>query len=496
MTSLLTAASIQRLGIQGHEQFLGYATQLALLSGLIQLALGLLRVGFIVNFISHPALIGFTSAAALIIAGSQLATLLDLPMGRSGFYLGDFVSMLDRAPETHLLTMSIGIAALAALILLRRYPRRVPGSLVVVVSATLLSYFLNLERLGVAVVGEIPGGLPDFSFPPVGLQSTVVLLPAAVTIALISFMEAVASARVLATKARVRWDKNQELIGQGLAKVVAALSQGFPASGSFSRSALNLSSGAKTGLSSVCTALVLLFTLLFATPLLHHLPLAVLAALIISAVGHLVDFANMRAAWNANRSDGAVAWATFGTTLLFAPNIQDGIVAGIVLSLFFFIYNTTRPRIVVLGRRKDGTLGDAKRLTLPALHPRFAAMRFDDRLYFANVSYFENAVLRLMRNKPEVRYVLVACGGINGIDASGVHTLDTLAERLRDDGVTLVFSRVKIQVWEVLERTGALDRIGRDNFFRTDDQALQTIFGHLQDPPDSTAREKAGAIQP
>jgi SulP family sulfate permease len=487
MTSLLTAASIQRLGYLGDAHLVTSAILLALLSGLIQVALGLLRAGFIVNFVSHPALNGFTSAAALIIAGSQLGAVLGLPMGRSGFYLGDFAAMLQHVPGMHLLTLCTGIAAFTGLILIRKYAPRAPAALFVVAGATLLSYFLRFERLGVDVVGEIPRGLPEFSLPAIGLQPTIALLPAAATIALISFMEAVASAKIMATKTRVPWDKNQELIGQGLAKVAAALSQGFPVSGSFSRSALNLANGAKTGMSSVFTACVLLVALLVATPLLYHLPTAVLAALIISAVGNLVDFRAMAAAWKAERSDGIVAWVTFSTTLLFAPNIQDGIVAGIVLSLFFFIYQTTRPRIVVLGRREDGTLGDSKRRAKGALPPALAAIRFDDRLYFANVSYFEAAVRRLLREKPAALYVLVVCSGINSIDASGVHTLETLAERLRDDGITMVFSMVKIQVWDVLERTGALARLGRENFFRNNDQALAKVMYRLKTSPEPPA---------
>jgi sulfate permease, SulP family len=280
---------------------------------------------------------------------------------------------------------------------------------------------------------------------------------------------------VIAIKTRQPWDENKELIGQGLAKVGAAFCHSMPVSGSFSRSALNLASDARTGLSSVISAVFVLLTLLFLTPLLFHLPKPVLAAIIMMAVISLLNFPVILKAWRANRDDGIASITTFVATLAFAPNIQDGILVGIILSLSLLLYRMMRPRIALLGIHQDGTLRDAERHHLPRLHSRLAAIRFDGALRFVNVSYFENAILKLERDNPDVDHILVKGSGINEIDASGVEMLSNLITRFKSNGITLCFSGFKKQTLDVIERTGLIDKIGGENLFSTDQAALDML---------------------
>jgi SulP family sulfate permease len=296
-------------------------------------------------------------------------------------------------------------------------------------------------------------------------------------------MEAMSSSKVIALKTRTPWDENQELIGQGLAKIAAAFSQSMPVSGSFSRSALNLAAGARTGLSSVFSAAFVLLTLLFFTPLLHHLPKPVLAAIIVVALINLVDYKSIAKSWRARGDDGIAAVVTFVTTLAFAPNIQIGILTGIILSLALLLYRLMRPRVAVVGMHPDGTLRDAEYFQLEALHPKLGALRFDGSLFFVNVSYFEEAIIKLERSNPDLRYILVVGSGINGIDASGIEMLSNLVDRLKAGGITLGLSGVKRQVKEVMDRTGLTATIGADNIFPTDAAALGALLPRLAPEP-------------
>ncbi len=295
------------------------------------------------------------------------------------------------------------------------------------------------------------------------------------------------SCKVIAFKTRTRWDENQELIGQGLAKVAAAFCQSMPVSGSFSRSALNLASNARTGLSSLISASFVLATLMFFTGALYHLPKPVLAAMIMMAVANLVNFSSIQHAWQASKDDGIAAILTFFSTLIFAPNIQNGILTGIILSLTLFFYRRMRPRIIVaLGLHPDGTLRDAARFDLPLLPPQIGALRFDSSLLFFNVSYFENAVLKLMRDKPDANYILIAGSGINHLDGSGVEIISSLARHMHESGITLVFSGLKMQILEVMERTGLVETIGENNIYSTDKIAIEALQMRIQPAPTIT----------
>ena len=325
MTSLLTAASVMTLATYGTEQFYTYVILMALLSGLIQIALGIGRMGVLINFLSYPVLRGFINAAAIIIGLSQLPAMMGLSLKNSTHFLSDVLHVIEHAALTHSPSFLFGVGSLISLVLIKKFTPKIPGVLVVVASTIVISYWTGFEASGGTVVGTIPQGLPSLSVPEVNWVASMHMLPAAFVIAIISFMEAMSSSKIIAIKTRTRWDENQELIGQGIAKVVAAFSHSMPVSGSFSRSALNLSAGAKTGMASIFSALFVVLTLLYFTPMLYHLPKPVLAAVIMMAVFSLIDFKIIAEAWNANKGDGISAVITFIATLGFAPNIQNGI---------------------------------------------------------------------------------------------------------------------------------------------------------------------------
>jgi len=292
-------------------------------------------------------------------------------------------------------------------------------------------------------------------------------------------MEAISIAKAIAAKTGHRIDPNQELIGQGLANMVGSLSQAFPVSGSFSRTAVNMNAGARTGLSSVITALIVLVALLFLTPLLYHLPQAVLAAIIIMAVVGLVNFKAVKHAWQASKHDGIAAVVTFFATLAFAPHLDSGIMVGAGLALGLYLYRTMSPRVAVLGRYKDGTLRDIKVNPDLPTSKHVVAIRFDGSLYFANVPYFEDAMLEAVSKNPEAKYVLVVGDAINELDASGEEVIHHLVERLRSAGITLVFSGLKKQVLDVMRATGLFEAIGQDKIFATENLAITWIYEQL-----------------
>jgi len=486
MTSLLTAASVMTLATYGTDQFYTYVILMALLSGVIQIILGFGRLGVLVNFLSFPVLRGFINAAAIIIGLSQLPSMLGLTLKNSTHFLSDIFHVIEHASQMHILSFGFGVGSLLILVLLKKYLPKLPGVLIVVSLGTLISYLIGFEASGGTVVGVIPKGLPSLSVPELDWVASLHMLPTAFVIAIISFMEAMSSSKIIAIKTRTQWDVNQELIGQGFAKVVSAFSHAMPVSGSFSRSALNLATGAKTGMASIFSASFVVITLLFFTELLYHLPKPVLAAVIMTAVFSLLDFDIIKEAWKAHKSDGIAAIFTFFATLAFAPNIQNGILVGIVLSLVLFLKRTMKPRIVILGEDKNGVLRSARRYNLPKLGSKVTVIRFDGELYFANVSYFEESILYLVSHDPDLRAILVQGDSINSIDASGIEMLRNLLERLQQSGITLAFTHLHEHVKDVMDRTVLSRMIPKENFFPTVRDGLKELDEWLKDEDEKT----------
>lgn len=481
VVSLMTASALEPLAAGNPEGYLAYAVMMALMVGVFQIALGLLRLGVLVDFLSHPVVVGFTNAAAIIIGTSQIGKLFGVSVEKSAHtYETVWNTLVAASQNAHLLTVYMAILALGIMILLRRFAPRAPAVLVAVAVTTLISWWLNLEEKGLGVVGAIPEGLPPLSLPEIDVQTMLHLVTTTIAIALIGFMEAISIAKAMAASTRQRLDSNQELIGQGVGNLFSAFSSGYTVSGSFSRSAVNLSAGAITGFSSIVTGAVVGITLLWLTPLLYHLPQATLASVIIMAVINLIKIKPIREFWRVQPHDGIVAIATFALTLVWAPHLDKGIMVGVLLSLGLYLYRTMRPRIAELSRDPDGTLRDAKVRGLKTCD-YISVIRFDGSLYFANAGYFEETVLQNVASKPDVKFVILDAEGINSIDASGEEMLHTLATRLHASGVDLLVARAKKQLMDIFRRTGYVENLGKNHFFRLRTHAFNYAWKQLAD---------------
>jgi SulP family sulfate permease len=481
VVSLMTAAVLEPLALTP-DMYVAYAIALAMMVGIFQLMLGVLRLGVLVDFLSHPVVIGFTNAAAIIIATSQLSKIFGVVVEKGEHHYDTIWRVIVAASsETHLLTLAMGLLAIAIMALLKKFMPKIPNVLIAVVITTLLSYFIGYESQGGSVVGVVPAGITMLDVPTnLSWDLLVQLMTTAVVISIIGFMEAISIAKAMAARTRQRLDPNQELIGQGLGNIVSGLFQGYAVSGSFSRSAVNINAGAITGFSAVVTGLAVGATLLFLTPLLYHLPQATLAAVIVMAVINLVKIEPIIYAWRVQPHDGIVAIVTFGLTLIVAPHLETGIVTGVLLSLGLFLFRTMRPRISLLSRDPDGTLRDADVRQL-ATCENISVIRFDGPLFFANTGYFSDTVLDRVAHKPDLKFVIIDAEGINEIDATGEEMLHELDKHMQSLGIELLIARAKKQIMDILNRTGFVESMGRERFFRLRTHAFEYAWEKLGD---------------
>jgi SulP family sulfate permease len=605
VVSLMTSASLEPLATAGSGGYIAYAILLALMVGIFQFALGALRLGLVVNFLSHPVVNGFTNAAALIIASSQLDKMFGANVDKATHHYETIVRVAKAAfYYTHWPTLGMGLLAFVIMYVLKRLYPRIPNVLVAVAVTTALSWgfhfqydrrvsiariespdvhqlirdfngavksipelserrtqvykaldaaresrdfikvlevehelnvlnvkiealketaHINREALrsclfrgvmrsdggqafyrkdqvppdlshdgriwrlkvgntpldeqslvlagGGAVVGVVPKGLPKFSLPKMSLSVMLHLLPYAAIISLLGFMEAISIAKAMAAKTGQRLDPNQELIGQGLANMLGSLGQSYPTSGSFSRSAVNIQSGAVSGLASVFTSLTVVVVLFLFTPLLYHLPQSVLAAIIMMAVIGLINIHGFVHAWEAQWYDGLISVITFVCTLAFAPHLDRGIMVGVVLSLGVFLYKSMRPKVVSLARLDDQSLRCTDTHGLQECK-YLALVRFDGPLIFANATYLEEKVTERMRKHRELKHMVIVCNGINDIDASGEEALSLLIDRVRSAGIEISLSGVNEAVMKVFNRTHLLQKVGEDHIYTTMEKAI------------------------
>jgi SulP family sulfate permease len=461
--SVLAAATGNGMGGLAYEE---KALLLAFLAGGILILLAAFKLNAIVNFVSHPVMTGFTHAGALIIIMTQLPSALGLPSSR-GSILAGTLRLAERWRDLHLPSLAFALLAILIILLARRINPRIPGVLLAVVLTGLLSAWTRFaESAGGSVVGFVPDGLPPLTWPLAHWRQIPSLLPGAAAVAIIGFMEVMAITRVVGIKTRCRYNLRRELLSQGLARVAGSFTGAFPVSGSLSRTALNLYTGARTRFSSLVTAGFVLLTLLVLTPLLRPLPQPVLAAIIITAILPLFHFSVMKRIWAASWQDGLAAWVTFAATLLMAPHIINGIAIGAALSVGLFLYRTMRPHVALLAPHADGTYRDATRHGLEQ-NGEVLLLRFEGRLFFANVESFEQAVTGALADHPKAKSLLIVGDGINEIDASGEEMLRQLVRDLRENGVTVGFTGLKWKVMDVLNRTGLSDLVGPEFFFRT-----------------------------
>ncbi|NOT18498.1 MAG: SulP family inorganic anion transporter [Sulfuriferula sp.] len=600
MLALISAVTIVPFATPGTDKFIELSIMLALMVGVLRLALGLLRLGALVNLLSSPVVVGFTNAAALIIGLSLLPEVLNVPFPRSDVFMADLWRVVAQVGQLHWTTLGFAFATAVIMIGLRRYLPRIPGILVAVVITTLASWaigfesnqsvplaavatptaraeiaayadtdkqiklfttklsdvnqrlrglnqgeqelmeveaglhaeaelarrkiallkasnnqrrielhalkFMRVEQAngdflyqiatqasdenwhfgkitdgqvtftgGGRVVGSIPVGLPTFAVPKVHTDLLMALLPGALVMALIGFLEATSISKAISAMTRERINPSRELVGQGLANIVGSFFHSFVVSGSFSRSAVAARMGARTGLFAVVSALIVMLVLLFFTPYLYHLPLAVLAVIVMLSVFDLIKIRPLLMAWKVDRLGALSGVITFAATLAMAPAIANGVLLGVVLTILLLLVRQMRPRAVMLGQLPDGSLGDMKTNELSPISKHFAIVRYDGSLDFLNAAHFEEVMLQVHAAFPDAKTILVVANGINTIDASGEEKIREIAVYMRDANVNLAFSSLKQPVREKFDFAGLPSLLGEENLFMTRDAAIQAL---------------------
>ena len=512
VVSLLTAAALGEI-VTDPSSYAVYAALLALIVGLFQFSLGILRLGFVINFLSHPVVTGFTNAAAIIIGASQLPKVFGIrvinsndtewvswcqPLSfiermenvdSSGLHT---ICNADQSYETiarlleaalfytHLPTLAMALMGVLGIVVLQRFFPRMPAILTVAVISTAASFLIDYEAMGGAIVNSIDiDGLFSFKIPSFDFNAMGTLFIYAITISLIGFMEAISVAKSMAATTKQRLDVNQELIGQGLSNIASSFFQGYAVSGSFSRSAVNLTAGAVTGFSSVVTAIIVGLTILWLTPLLYHLPQATLAAIILMSVVNLVHFSPLRHAWKVEKHDGWVGLLTFIMTLIFAPHLENGIAFGIILSLGLFLYRTMEPNFTELSVQKGSIIASRFVDDTTEVSNAVKIAKWSGSLYFANAAYFETKLLELISNNKELKYIIVDVASIVQVDASGEQVLRNLVESCSDSGVEILFARTD-RLEAELYRSGFKKRFGENRFFDLRADALKHVWQELE----------------
>lgn len=490
ITSLAVFAGVSALAEPGSPRYLELVLLLALIVGVVKLGLGVLRLGFVMNFVSHPVLAGFTSASALIIAAGQLKYLLGYRIEGERFH-EVLINALAGIGQTNPATLAIGLGSVVLLLLFRsrlkpflQQRTRLPAAattlivsgapLVTVLAGILAAWLWRLdETAGVRVVGAIPQGFAPLTLPALSPADAQALLPTALTIVFISVVESIAVAKALASKRRKAIDADQELVALGAANLTAGVTGGYPVTGGFARSVVNDQAGAVTGLASLVTAASIGVIVLWFTPLFYYLPQAVLAATVIVAVLSLFKPGEARHIWRMNRTDALTWGVTFAAVLLLG--IEAGILAGVALSLLLFLWRTSRPHIAVVGR-----VGQTEHFRNILRHqvqtwPHVVAVRVDESLYFANTRYLEDALLRIVAERPEVRHLVLIGSAINFIDASALETLEALVRELRAAGVELHLAEIKGPVMDQLQRAGFVEHLGAGRIHLSTHQAMLAL---------------------
>lgn len=479
LTCVLIGASLTGMAEPGSAEWVSLAVWLSLLSGGIQLLLGLGHYGWLINLVSAPVMMGFTQAASLLIMASQVPALLGVKAWR--WDVSTWSDWLTGWPAL------FGLGSLAVLLLLRKFKPRWPGIMLVMGAASALGYVTGYAEHG-AIVGLLPSGLPDFYWPHwPGLEMLNQLWVPAMVIALVSFLETASSARIECQRDGKRWDDSTELFSQGLAKLASAFSGSFPTSTSFSRSALMLYAGARSGWAVVASVGFVLLALLILMPALQFVPRSVMAAAVIVAVLNLFQPRQFLKLWRIDRVETLTAGVTFAITLATAPRIYWGVMTGVLVGLSHFLHTRLHPRIIEVGLHPDGSLRDRRLWQLPPLAQNLYALRMDAELDFAASSDFERAITDHLAQHPQVRHVCLFAQPINRVDATGVETFGQLHRQLSSRGITLHISGIKLPVETALRRAGELHDGPQLRLYRTDAEALLALRALDPLPPDIAA---------
>lgn len=491
MVSLLVIAGVGEIAEVGSDRFIQLAVLTAFGVGLLQLLMGLFRMGFLVNFLSHPVLSGFTSAAAIIIGASQIKNLLGVDLPRTNYVHEVIGGLAGQFTEIDPVTAAIGVGSIAAIILIRRWKKTFPSALFVVIFGTLITFAFGLAEEGVSIVGTIPEGLPSFDAGFVNIADLELLIPIVLVISLVSYMESIAVAKAIAKKHGYNVDANQELVGLGLANIGGSFFQSIPTTGGFSRTAVNDQSGAATTLAAVISAGIIALTVLFLTPLFYYLPGAVLAAIIMVAVAGLFDYKEMLHLWRTDKKDLAMLLVTFAATLTLG--IEEGIGIGVLISLALVIYSSSKPHSAELGRLGNTkTFRNINRYKEAEVMDDVIIYRFDAPLYFANVEHFSETIHQKIENHGlNLKLIILDASAINNIDSTGVHMLMELIHELQHRGVKLFIAGAIGPVRDKLEKNGVVELMGKHTFFFDVNDAL----GYYRKEAEKISERKFSPLQ-
>ncbi|VAW14838.1 Sulfate transporter 4.1, chloroplast precursor [hydrothermal vent metagenome] len=485
MDSLLVALGLGALTIASEASYIAMAIFLSFMVGVVQLFLGIFRIGFLANFLSKSVINGFTAAAALIIVFSQLKHLLGVAIERSNKFHELIINAVEHISETNMYDFALGILGMLAIIGLKKWNRKIPSILLVVVGAILAVYFLNLESYGVEIVGKIPAGLPTFQIPDIDLESTRMLWPMALTLALIGYLEAISIGKAMQEKeGHETIDVNQELIALGTSNLVGSFFQSYPVTGSFSRSAISGEAGTRTNLSALFTVALVVLTLLFLTPLFYYLPKAVLASIIMVAVIGLIDLSYAKKLWKDQRDEFVIWSITFLITLFIG--IPQGIVLGVLLSLLIMVYRSSKPNFVALGKIKGSDyyknverFGDEV-----IVRDDLLIVRFDAQLYFGNAAFFKKRLLKYINEKEDrLKGVILNADAIHYIDTSGAQVLIKIIKQVRKRDLKFYISGAIGPTRDMIFNSEIINELHENSLFATMSEAV----AHFDDPHSTSA---------
>ncbi len=478
MDSLIVAAGIGTLSVIGIEQYIAAAIFLALLVGVIQVLLGTLKLGFLVNFLSKPVLSGFTSAAAIIIGLSQLKHLLRIDMEQSNKIHVLVQEVVSNISDTHFLSFGLGVAGMVLIKLFQKISKKIPAILVVVSLGTLLLYFTQGQLNGIRIVGAIPVGLPKLRIPSFDTNQLVDLIPIAITLAVVGFTEAISIAKSIEERhTEYEVDPNQELIAIGSGNIIGSFAQSYPSTASFSRSAIQDQGGAQSGIASLFSAGLVLLTLLFLTSLFYYLPIPILAAIIMVSVFGLIDFKYPRQLWKKNREESVAFIVTFIITM--SVGIPQGILFGVLLSLLTMIYRTSRPHIAILGKIKHTAYyKNINRFQKDIeVDDRMLILRFDAQLFFGNQDYFKKELQKHVASKGEnLELIIINAEAINYIDSSALNMLEKVCTDLKETGLKIMMVGAIGPIRDIIYDHALIQIIGSENLFIKTSEAVNTFL--------------------
>ena len=473
MDSLIVATGVATLAEIGTEHFIEYAILLAFMMGTLQLFFGFFKLGFLVNFLSKPVISGFTSAAALIIGLNQLKHLTGMNLVRDNKIHNLIFGAINHISEIHWITFLIGTSSILIIIFLKKILKKIPVALIVVLISILLVKFLHLEQYGVKIIGEIPKGMPEFRIPVFDLEIMKQLLPISFTLSFVAFLEAISVAKAIEIKHNdYKVKPNQELIAIGLGNVIGSFFQTYPATGGFSRTAVNDQDGANTPLAAIISASVVAVTLLFLTPVFYYLPKAVLAAIIIVAVFGLLDFSVPKQLLKYSKRDLII----LNITLLITATvgIKEGILTGIVLSLSMLIYKSVKPHIAVLGNVPGSHFyRNIERFKNIIIDDEILIIRYDAQLHFANTAFFKDKLQELAETKGKKLKIIIIDGeSLNALDSSAIYALNEILDYFKEKHIEIVFTGLKGPVRDTISKSGLIKKIGFDKCFMSIQDAV------------------------